>query len=350
MPERFTNILIIKPSSLGDIVLALPALTALRESFPRARITWLVRPEFAPLLEKHAHLDEVMHFDRKLLGKAWCNPRAAGQLYSLITSLSRAEFDAVFDFQGLLRTAFFACCTHSQHRYGMACAREFARFAYTRKIEQTSDTIHLVDYYLDIVAAATGRTTAAEFILPADPAAEQSALRLLADRRIWPESYAVLIPGSAHRKKCWPAENFAEIARRIHSDSDLRIVTVGTNSDLPATEKVSRLADVPITDLAGLTDLPQLLAVLKNARCVVANDTGPAHIAAALGKPLVIIFGRVNPARLAPYKRPHTVAAIDPFSRPPKIRNRNPKYDVTAVTPRLVYEKLRAQLQNPTDG
>ena len=108
MLSPWTNILLIKPSSLGDIVMALPALSALRRSFPETRITWLVRPEFAPLIEGHPHLDEIILFDRKRLGKAWRHPGAFGSLASLIGQLRRPGFDAVVDLQGLFRSAALA--------------------------------------------------------------------------------------------------------------------------------------------------------------------------------------------------------------------------------------------------
>jgi len=154
MPELLKNILIAKPSSLGDIVLALPALRALRMSFPEAKISWLIRPEFAELIENHPHLDEIIAFDRKLLGKAWFHPGAFGALISLIRKLRRSEFDAVFDFQGLFRTASLAWLSGCKKRFGMANAREFATIFYTHKIPQNIECIHMVDYYLKIIQAA----------------------------------------------------------------------------------------------------------------------------------------------------------------------------------------------------
>ncbi len=139
MPEDFNNILIIKPSSLGDIVLALPALSALRKSFPNSRISWLVRPEFAALLENHPHLDEIILFDRKFLGKAWWNPGAFGALVSLIRRLRNGRFDVVFDFQGLFRTASLAWLSGCKRRFGRAGAREFAHIFYTHKVAQGKD-------------------------------------------------------------------------------------------------------------------------------------------------------------------------------------------------------------------
>lgn len=120
------NILIIKPSSLGDIVLALPALSALRRNFPDAEISWLVRPEFALLIKNHPHLNRTIFFDRRLLGKAWYHPRALAGLVALIRKLRKAKFDAVIDLQGLFRTAVFGWLSGCKKRLGMTAAREFA--------------------------------------------------------------------------------------------------------------------------------------------------------------------------------------------------------------------------------
>jgi len=131
MPDSFRNILIIKPSSLGDVVLALPALAALRTSFAEARISWLIRPEFAPLLHGHPHLDEIIPFDRNRLAKAWFNPAALAELLALIRLLRRRNFDVVFDLQGLFRSGVLAWLSRSKKRFGMANAREFATIFYT---------------------------------------------------------------------------------------------------------------------------------------------------------------------------------------------------------------------------
>ena len=201
MSKSFKNILIIKPSSLGDIVLALPALTALRESFPDAKISWLIRPEFAPLLENHPHLDDVVLFDRKFLGKAWYNPRAFGSLLSLIWRLRRSKFDLVIDLQGLFRTASFAWLSRCKNRFGMTTARELARIFYTSRIHRDQDCIHLVDYHLKVVRAAGASQTQVQFVLPANSDAVDSVNRILTSHDLDADNYAVFIPGSVHRDK-----------------------------------------------------------------------------------------------------------------------------------------------------
>ena len=344
MSKRFKNILITKPSSLGDIVLALPALRALRMSFPEAKISWLIRPEFAQLIENHPHLDEIIRFDRKFLGKAWFHPGAFGALMSLIRKLRRSRFDVVFDFQGLFRTASLAWLSGCKLRFGMANAREFATIFYTHKVPQDIECIHMVDYYLKIIQAAGASDFGVEFVFPQNPAAEDSVGRLLASQGIQ-DNYAVLISGSVHQEKCWPPERFAQLADKISQQYGLSIVATGSASEAGIVEKVKEKANVPIASLAGQTSLSELVALLKRAKLVVGNDTGPGHIAAALGVPLVLMFGRANPIRLEPYRRKHCVMAIEPDSRGIAINNFDPKYDIKLITIEQVYQKVVEQLK-----
>ncbi|NQT01323.1 MAG: glycosyltransferase family 9 protein, partial [Planctomycetes bacterium] len=278
MTEGLKNILIIKPSSLGDIVLALPALTALRKSFPDAKISWLIRPEFATILENHPHLTEIIPFDRKFLGKAWFHPGASGSLLSLIRRLRHAEFDAVIDFQGLFRTASLAWLSGCKKRFGIAGAREFAHFFYTHKIKHTKDCIHLVDYYLKIIKAAGASELDVQFVLPQHPEAADSVRRLLDRHDIAPDNYVVLIPGSAHDDKRWPVERFAELAERISSQFGLPVVATGDAGEAALIENLKDLSKVPVANFAGKTSLSELVVLLKNAKLVVSNDTGPGHI------------------------------------------------------------------------
>jgi len=346
------NILIIKPSSLGDIVLALPALTALRKSFPEAKISWLIRPEFAPLLKNHPHLTETILFDRKFLGKAWFHPRALASLLLLIRRLRRGKFDAVIDLQGLFRTASLAWLSGCKKRLGMADARELAHIFYTHKVAQYRDCIHLVDYYLKIIRATGASETRVQspgwltpFLLPTDPAAVDSVNRLLTAQGIEPNSYAVFVPTSAHGDKCWPLERFAVLADKISSQFHFSIIATGAVSENSAVERLRNLANVPVANFAGATSLSELVALLKAARLVVSNDTGPGHIAAALGVPVVLIFGRSNPARVAPYGRQHCVAAVEPDGRGFDADSADPKHDIKAVTLDEVYQKVCEQLR-----
>jgi len=362
MSKDLKNILIIKPSSLGDIVLALPALSALRRSFPDAKISWLIRPEFAPLLKNHPHLTEVITFDRKFLGKAWYHPKAFAALVSLIWRLRRSKFDAVFDLQGLFRTACFAWLSGCKRRFGMAKARELAHIFYTHKTVQDQDCIHLVDYYLKIIKAAGAtprlrgdRLAPAEagvdvrFELMVNPADVDSANRLLASHDIKSKDYVVFVPGSAHSDKCWPVERFAALADRIAAQFSLPIAAVGTESDKIVVEEIRQLTDVPIANFTGRTSLGELIALLKTAKLVVSNDTGPGHIAAVLGTPLVLMFSWSNPARIAPYRRAECMIAREPYNRGPKIKSTDPEHNVKTITVDEVFQKVCEQISKLDD-
>jgi lipopolysaccharide heptosyltransferase I len=342
--NKYNNILIIKPSSLGDIVHSLPALTTLRKRFPDAQISWLIRPEFAPLIENHPDLTRTIIFDRRFLGKSWYNPKAFTALISLIKQLRAAKFDLIVDLQGLFRTGCLAWLSGCKKRIGLSEAREFASFFYTEKVSHTQQNIHMVDCYLSIVEKIGIKREEASFVLTVNPKDSDSVNRLLRDNKVDQHNYAVFIPGSAHADKCWPVENFALIAERIHNELGLSLVASGTASEKIITEKLKEVSKVPIVDFAGLTSLGELVSLIKGARLVVSNDTGPGHIAAALDVPLVMVFGRANPARVGPYKREDCIVGIEPFSRDFKANSKDPKYHVGNITVEQVYEKVCQQL------
>jgi len=343
----YKSILITKPSSLGDIVLALPALTALRKSFPEAKISWLVRPEFAPLLEGHPHLTEIILFDRKFLGKAWYHPGAFGALISLIRRLRRKRFDVIFDFQGLFRTASLGWLSGGKRRFGPANARELATIFYTDKVPQDADSIHRVDFYSKMIHAAGASELGVEFFLPHDSQAADSVAKLLADQGIAGDDYVVFIPGSAQRDKCWPVERFAILAEKISSEYDLPILAAGTASEADIIQNLRENSNVPIKSLAGRTSLKELIALLRAARLVVSNDTGPGHIASALGTPLVMMYSWSNPARIAPYGRTECMVANEPYSRGTQIKSTDPHHSIEAITIEQVWQKAREQLGKP---
>jgi len=372
MSEVYESILLIKPSALGDIVMALPALSSLRRSFPQARISWLVRPEFAPILEGHPHLDEIIPFDRKFLGKAWHNRAAFKALLSLIRRLRSGRFDAVLDLQGLFRTASLAWLSGCKRRFGPVWRHELAHWFYTTEIPPRLEWVHVVDYYRKLLDAMGARDLGVEFVLPEKPPAAASARDLLqrslkcavssvksqartdtaasgaSDLQLQTSNfkppYAVIIPGSAQVSKCWPADRFAALADRLATEHRLLVVATGSKSESLMIEQIQSLAKHPIANLAGRTSLPELVEVLRGARLVVSNDTGPGHIAAALGRPLVMMFSWSNPLRVGPYGRPESIVARDTATRGLAIRSNNPLHAIRHITFDEVYSKAAQQL------
>lgn len=340
----YKNILVIKPSALGDIVHALPVLPSLRAAFPKAKLTWLVRSEFAPLLACAEGLDETLLFDRKGMARWFCCPRAFKRLWEFKRRLRDGNFDLVLDLQGLFRSAVFAKMTGCTNRVGMKEAREFAHLFYTRQVDRPADSVHILDTYFAVLRAIGVETSIPGCSLTAPAAAQDSIRRKLEAAGLTPETFIVLVPSSAHAYKCWPAEQFATLAAAVHRRYGWAAVVVGTQSERCYAEAVRANTSTPVFDFTGQTAIPELIALFEKAAAVVSNDTGPGHIALATETPGVVIFGNTNPLRLGPYQRPECVAAVGLEKRGAEIKDSCAAHRIERVSVEMVLEKIELQL------
>ena len=341
---NYKNILIIKPSALGDIVHALPVVPSLRAAFPQAKLTWLVRKEFAPLLECTEGLDETLLFDRKGMSKWFCCPKAFRCLCDFRKQLRGGGFDLVLDLQGLFRSAIFAKMTGCASRIGLKEAREFAHLFYTHQVDRPDDSVHILDYYFAMLKEIGVEACLPECKLTAPAAAQDSIRRKLEAAQLTPKKFIVLIPASAHAYKCWPAEQFAKLAEAFHRQYGWEAVIVGTQSDRVYAKTIQANAVSPVIDFTGQTSIPELVTLFAQAGAVAANDTGPGHIALATDTPGVVIFGNTNPLRLGPYQRPECIVAVDLENRGVKIKDTNPAHRIENITVEMVLEKIGSQL------
>ncbi|MBX7106505.1 MAG: glycosyltransferase family 9 protein [Gemmataceae bacterium] len=305
-PKR---VAIVKPSALGDVVHALPVLSALRQRWPAAHLTWVVNRGYAPLLEGHPDLDAVLPFDRGAGRRGFM----AGSLNVLRfgRSLRAAQFDLVIDLQGLLRTGLMTWATRAPRRVGFAAAREGATRFYTDRIDvPDADAIHAVDRYWRVAAALGAGDGPKKFVVPIAESARKQATELLAP---FPRPYIMLAVGARWVTKRWPPHEFAAAARSALSRAGGTVVFVGAAEDEPlAREAQSRLSE-PALDLCGRTSLGVLAAVLDKADLVFANDTGPLHLAAALGRPVIAPYTCTVVRKHGPYGQfQRTVSATVP--------------------------------------
>ncbi|HVT90978.1 MAG TPA: lipopolysaccharide heptosyltransferase I [Tepidisphaeraceae bacterium] len=298
-PQR---ILLIKPSSLGDVVHALPVLNLLRRKWPQAQISWLVSNQFSDLLRGNPQLSEVIEFDRRKFARWWFDPRATVALFRFLRDLSKRRFDLVIDLQGLHRSGWLTWLTHAPLRVGFANARELAHLFYTHRVPIDSMEQHAIQRYLAITEALGCGREPVEFHLTSDAADEAHVESLVG--AIGP--YAILLPGANWLTKRWPAERFARLIEPLRSQFGLATVVAGGG-------ELARLASqIPAdVNVVGKTSLRQLVALIQRASLVIANDSGPMHIAAALNKPLVTIFGPTNPIRTGPFQRLDSVVRVD---------------------------------------
>jgi heptosyltransferase-1 len=293
-PER---ILIIKPSALGDIVHSLPILTALRGRFPEAHISWIVNRHYAGLLEGHPDLDAVVPFDRGLVKQELL--QAALGYGHFIRGLRRQRFDIVIDLQGLFRSGMMALASGAPRRIGLQSAREGATWFYTDVVPVANfQALHAVDRYW-LVAEAVGAGDGAKiFHVPMPEQDRAWAAHRLHDA---PRPWMMVGVGARWETKRWPPEHFATLLRKAQERFGGTAVFVGGAEETPSARQVARRLHAPSIDLTGATTLPQLAAVLAGADVMVANDTGPLHLAAALGRPVVAPYTCTKARLTGPY-------------------------------------------------
>lgn len=296
------NILIVKPSAIGDVVHTLPILNLLRRQFPQAKISWLITPACAGLLDGHSMVDEVILFERKRFAHSWRNLAALRDLVSFAKDLSARQFDLAIDLQGLFRSAWITWQTRAPVRVGFANAREFAWAAYTHRVPIRNLEQHAVERYLTLTESLGCPRSPVEFPFATNDADREFVRDLLGSE----EPYALLIPGTNWPTKRWPVERFAELVTPLREHYGLRSIAAGAPNEVELAAKITGARN-----LAGKTNLRQLTALIEGARLIICNDSGPMHLAAALRKPMVACFGPTNPIRTGPYEQMQSVLRID---------------------------------------
>jgi heptosyltransferase-1 len=266
-----TRILVVRLGAMGDIIHALPAVAALKHGYPGARLTWAVEPRWLPLLAANPHIDRTVPIDRHSpagLAAAWRGLRAE-------------PFDFAVDFQGLLKSAIAAAASDAPRIYGFDYGQVRERAAavfYTRQVRAAA--AHVVDRNLELAAAA-GAAGPAEFPLPAGR--EEGELPA--------GDFVLASPLAGWKSKQWPMEFYGLVAARL-KDAGIPLVLNGPpGAPFPRMEGAVRHE----------SGIDGLIHATRRARAVIGVDSGPLHLAAALAKPGVAIFGPTDPARNGPY-------------------------------------------------
>ena len=298
------RIALLKPSALGDIVHSLPVLTALRQRFPTAHLSWIVNSGYRSLLEGHPDLDDIVPFDRGAIRSGWWKALASyGQFFK---DLRRRRFDLVIDLQGLLRTGLMALASRARRRIGLATAREGARWCYTDLVPVPDHAnVHAVDRYWRVAEALGAGGGPLLFRVPLSDQARGWAAEQLDQ---WPRPWIMVGAGSRWQTKRWPPAHFARLADRALQRFGGTIVLVGGGDETQLAQAVKEQLRGPALDLTGRTTLAQLSAVLARADVMIANDTGPLHLAVALGRPVVAPYTCTRVQLTGPYPTRETQA------------------------------------------
>jgi heptosyltransferase I len=338
------RILIIKPSALGDVATTLPLLCDLKRAYPESQIDWLIHPAFIPLIQNHDALSAIVPFDRKNLAAWWYKPSAFKLFRQLLKTLRQNNYDLVIDAQGLFRSAYLANVTRAKTRIGFASAREGATFFYTHKVALPNNGKKMLA--VDRMRALTSplhidTTTPAEFRMPIPPLPNIPL----------PPNYIALIPGARWNTKRWPIDRYTQLAQQI-LDAGHPLVILGSPDEKPLCDQLEKALitqdqarSTPILlNLAGQTTLAEMIPLLNAAKLVIGNDSGPLHVAIALGKQTLSLYGPTDPAFVGPYNQLQNVLRHDVPCFPCRNRDCSHHSCMNGLNVELVWEKTASLL------
>ena len=296
-PLRF---LIVRLSSIGDIVHALPAVAALGETYPHAEIDWVVESRHAVLLEGNPYLRRVVGLDTLGWRRNLVSTATVEEIIRGMSALREHEYAAAIDFQGLWKSALIAWLSRARERLGFAeywLREPSAAVFYTQRITfQTRK--HVIESNVVLVEYLGARPGPWRFPLPhnaRDDAYVDAQLRALATR-----DFIVMNPGGGWKSKCWAPENYAVLLRLLVAKYPYHVLLTGSGSEAALLSEILRSADVDRAFYVPTT-LVQSIALTRRAKLFVGGDTGPLHLAAAVGTPIVAIYGPTDPSRNGPF-------------------------------------------------
>lgn len=299
-------------SSLGDVIHALPTLYAVRKNWPKAKITWAVHPQFASVLPGKPWIDELIIIDKKGL-------KSFSYLRSLWKNLHGRHFDMTLDLQCIAKSAIVSFCSGAAEKYGYWELREGSRLI-NKALVGPHKYDHVIERYLDTVRALGGQVDGVEFPLPEDAQEArvvQKELEILGmpNRELGASKYIVVAPGARWALKEWPISHFADLCQRL-CQTGYYVVLAGAASDQAKSQAiVQAVTSKYLLDMTGKTSLSQLIELIRYSSLYISADTGPLHLANALKKPLIALFGTTSPDRTGPYGGGHVHIIVSPTSK-----------------------------------
>jgi lipopolysaccharide heptosyltransferase I len=335
-PER---IAIIKPSALGDVVQSLPVLAALREGHPHARITWVVNRGYAPLLRGIEELDDLIELDRGAFGRG-VGP-ALRSTATLLGSLRRGRFDLVLDLQGLLRTGLMTLATGARWRIGLTSAREGSRFACHALVYDGPRETNAVERYLRVAAVLGLPIDRPRFPLSLTPAERSDAAGLIATL---PRPILGVNAGARWETKRWPADSFAKVADRWQRERGGGVLILGGPGEERQAADVASGVRGPALNLCGRTSLRTLAALLEHCDRLLTNDTGPMHLAAAVGTSTFALYTCTSPIRASAWGSLSRSVQTDVACRSSYLKTCDRMDCMRQLTPELVGDAFLATI------
>jgi heptosyltransferase-1 len=324
------RILITRLSAIGDCILTMPMVTALRRALPKAFIAWAVERSAAPLVEHHAAVDHVVRVPKRVCGKP-------GRLWQLRRELRELKFDIAIDPQSLSKSSVIGWLSGAKRRISFRApvGRELAPWLATELV--TSRQPHVVDRYMELLQPLGIAAGDVRFEVPQSTSAEQAMWPFLRLPQL-SNGFAVINPGAGWPTKLWPAERFGQIALRLGQQANVPTVVVWAGEqERKLAEQIVAAAPKHAT-LGPATSLLELAVLMRKARLFVGSDTGPLHLAAAVGVPCVGVYGPTRPEECGPYGKGHRVCQSYHQVASGRIKKFGPNDAMQAVTVETVWQ------------
>jgi lipopolysaccharide heptosyltransferase I len=337
------KVFILKPSSLGDVIQALPVLRMIRKHRPEAEVYWWLDGRLLPLLEGDPDLAGVIPFERQ----RWSSPLHWDEAVRSIRAIRAHRFDWVIDLQSLARSAACAWLAGGEFTVGLEDAREGAHALYDVAVPRTSYDTHAVDWYLKTLAPLGVPIDWNIEWLPVQPRVAQAVQdKWHPDDGRW----IAILPGARWATKRWPTEYFVAVVRDLAAHfADARFAVLGGMDDQEAGRAIAAAAPGRSLDLTGRTSLPEMVEWIRRCDLVVTNDTGPMHVAAAVGRRVLGIFGPTEPSRTGPYRQVGSVLQLQlpcvPCLSTRCRLEKTPLECLRGIGPEIVIERATAMLK-----
>lgn len=304
---KYNNILIVKLSAIGDVIHALPVAHAIKQCNPDARITWVVEKAAYDLLTNNPNIDNLILFEKaryKSLGGLIANVPAFGR------QLKSYRFDLVLDLQGLFKSAAISWLSGAKERLGYCDMRELSHLV-SSPVCGDHHKGHVVERYLDVIRSFGCSVNQVAFPIGITAEEQQQTESIASKAGIKLDHHFVaLAPGTNWTTKCWPTANYAELADSLY-DNGIIPVIVGGPGDANLAAEITSCTRIPPINLVGRTNLKQLAYLIKQAKVFIGGDTGPMHLAVAVGTPVITFFGPTDPARNGPYQGNNIIIRAD---------------------------------------
>lgn len=347
------RLLLIKPSSLGDIVHAVPSAWALKQRWPTLHLSWLVNRGLEPILKPIACIDETIPFDRNRFKGVFAPISKRGELRSFTRTLRDGKFDAVLDMQGLFRSGLFSWLSRAPVRVGDRKARECATLFYTDKVTTPPQPVHARERYAAL-AGALGAAAPLREDLDVRDTERAAARELMRTQGFDAGPVLCVCPGARWESKVYPAKHFAALLDDLAEKAGVSQPLIVGGDDLAeaAGEIVELCRKAKPISLTGKTSLRELVAVLDLADLMITCDSGPMHIAAAQGTPTLAIFGATDPRRTGPFGQLENVVSGD-CELMPCLKRRCPGLGMQCMndlSPAVLAEKSLALLRQTADN